>query len=108
MRGSKPGERRGGRKAGTPNKRPSQAVFAAHMAQGARACGLTPLDYMLAIMRDETQPLALRVQAAVAAAPYLHRRLKASCVVCAAKTTQPAAPPVPYIVWTGQKADADT
>jgi hypothetical protein len=47
-RGAKPGERRGGRAKGTPNRASveRQAAIA--------ASGLTPLDYMLAILRDET------------------------------------------------------
>lgn len=31
-----------------------------------------PLDYLLAVMRDETQDEALRVRAAIAAAQYVH------------------------------------
>lgn len=39
------------------------------------ASGLTPLEYMLSTMRDETKPLALRLDMAKAAAPYVHPRL---------------------------------
>ena len=31
-----------------------------------------PLDFMLAVMRDETQPMWRRIEAAKAAAPYRH------------------------------------
>jgi hypothetical protein len=41
------------------------------------ASGLTPLAYMLAIMRDEAQPVAVRLDMAKAAAPYVHPRLAA-------------------------------
>lgn len=34
-----------------------------------------PLDYMLTIMRDDTQPIAARMDAAKAAAPYVHAKL---------------------------------
>lgn len=35
----------------------------------------TPLDYMLAVMRDEASAPDVRLQAAIAAAPYCHHRL---------------------------------
>ncbi len=36
---------------------------------------LTPLDYLLSIVRDESQDRPARVDAAKAAAPYCHARL---------------------------------
>ena len=36
---------------------------------------MSPLDYLLSILRDEDQPQSARVEAAKAAAPYLHPRL---------------------------------
>lgn len=42
-----------------------------------RTSGLTPLEYMLTTMRDETKLLALRLDMAKAAAPYVHPRLSA-------------------------------
>src|SRR3954463_9800682 len=81
MSGSKRGERRGGRQKGTPNK-----LTAKREAEIA-ASGLTPLDYMLGIVRAETPPgldatvavarETLRFEAAKAAAPYCHPRLPA-------------------------------
>jgi hypothetical protein len=69
-RGSRPGERRGGRKKGTRNKRT--------LAQIALAEGIqTPLDYMLEVMRDETADIDRRLEMAIAAAPYMHAKLKA-------------------------------
>lgn len=38
---------------------------------------LMPLDYLLAIMRDECQPFSFRFKAALAALPYCHRKLAA-------------------------------
>jgi hypothetical protein len=60
-----------GRKAGTPNK--------ASIERQAKisASGLTPLDYMLKILRDEDKPVEARMDAAKAAAPYVHPRLAA-------------------------------
>ncbi|MBV9995533.1 MAG: hypothetical protein JO127_09995 [Caulobacteraceae bacterium] len=59
----------GGRQKGTPNK-----ATAAKVAEIA-ASGLTPLDYLLSIMRDEDRPTDERVEAAKAAAPYVHPKL---------------------------------
>lgn len=67
--GSKPGERRGGRKAGTPNRKNAATVAA------IEASGLTPLEFMLQSMRDEGLDLAIRHDMAKAAAPYVHPRL---------------------------------
>jgi hypothetical protein len=71
MPGSKPGERRGGRQRGTPNK-----VNALKRAEIA-ASGELPLDYMLRIMRDETVDPERRDHMAKAAAPFLHAKLPA-------------------------------
>ena len=41
------------------------------------ASGLTPLEFMLSVMRDEQADTATRLDAAVKAAPYVHPRLAA-------------------------------
>jgi hypothetical protein len=64
--GARPGA---GRKKGVPNKKTAQLMKAVEES------GLTPLDYMLAIMRDEREKAPLRFEAAKAAAPYVHARL---------------------------------
>jgi hypothetical protein len=64
--GPRPGA---GRKPGTPNK--ASAERQAEIA----ASGLTPLDFMLTILRDESKPAEDRFEAAKAAAPYVHPRL---------------------------------
>jgi hypothetical protein len=76
-RGSKPGERRGGRQRGTPNKKTllKNAVFCAAAAEPNRS----PLDFMLALMRDPQVPLDLRIDAAAASAALVHARPQA-CV----------------------------
>jgi len=61
----------GGRKKGTPNKRTGE------LQARIRASGLTPLDFMIAIMRNPKAELELRFEAARAAAPYVHARLTA-------------------------------
>lgn len=69
MRGSKPGERRGGRGKGTPNVKTAEKVAA------IEASGLTPLDFMLSVLRDENNDQATRLDAANKAAPYVHAKL---------------------------------
>jgi hypothetical protein len=71
-RGSKPGERRGGRQPGTPNKT-TQLVNAAFAATTSNS-GLLPLDFFLAVMRDPSIPPEWRFKAAKAAAPYVHAK----------------------------------
>jgi hypothetical protein len=72
-KGSRPGERRGGRKKGTPNKATTAASIQAEIA----ASGEKPLDYMLRVMRDETAEPIRRDAMAKAAAPYVHPTLAA-------------------------------
>jgi hypothetical protein len=43
----------------------------------ALAEGISPLDYLLRILRDENESKGMRMDAARAAAPYLHARLNA-------------------------------
>ena len=61
----------GGRQKGIANKRTRD------IADAAMAQGLTPLEYMLAVLRDETVEPERRDEMANAAAPYLHPRLAA-------------------------------
>lgn len=68
-RGSAPGERRGGRQAGTKNK-------ASVARQKAIAeSGLMPLDFMIQVLRDEAQTFERRQWAAKESAPYVHPKL---------------------------------
>jgi hypothetical protein len=50
-------------------------MSASAQRQAIEASGLTPLDFMLAVMRDEQAPLDLRFEAAKSAAPYVHAKL---------------------------------
>jgi len=69
----------GGRKRGTPNKR-TLALRAGFIAAGVpleladKPSRQQPLDFLLEVMADEGHPLATRVDAAKAAAPYVHFR----------------------------------
>ena len=73
-RGPLPGERRGGRAKGTPNRRTQEQIRA--IAES----GMTPLQYLISVMRDERAAPALRLDAASKAAPYVHPRLSALTV----------------------------
>jgi hypothetical protein len=66
------GKREGaGRKPGVPNTKTKELV------ERVEASGLTPLDYMLSLLRDDKKPEDVRFEAAKAAAPYVHARLAA-------------------------------
>ncbi len=67
--GSKPGERRGGRQKGVPNK------ASAAKAEAIAASGLTPLDFLLGVMRNTEHELSTRIDAGKAVAPYIHPKL---------------------------------
>ena len=64
--GNRPGA---GRKAGVPNKASQKRQ------KDVAASGLTPLDYMLSVLRDTKADKDKRMDAAKAAAPYVHPRL---------------------------------
>jgi hypothetical protein len=66
------GKKTGGRPKGVPNR-----ATAAKVAEIA-ASGLTPLDYMLAVMRDEEEDPRRRDEMAKASARYVHPRLQAA------------------------------
>jgi len=69
----------GGRRRGTPNKR-TLGLQIGLVAAGAplelaeRSSRRLPLDFLLEVMADESHPIATRVDAAKAAAPYVHFR----------------------------------
>jgi hypothetical protein len=63
------GKKTGGRKRGIPNK------ASAAKAKAIADSGLTPLDYMLNLMRDDQADSTRRDWAAGASAPYVHPKL---------------------------------
>jgi hypothetical protein len=84
MRGSKPGERRGGRRRGTKNKRTVERERAVAEAATKIAGALGPdafegdaLSLMQLTYRDEKQPLPIRLSAAQAAIQFERPRLTA-------------------------------
>lgn len=64
--GNRPGA---GRRPGIPNK------ASAERQKKVAATGITPLDYMLKVMRDGKADVSRRDDMAKAAAPYVHPRL---------------------------------
>ena len=67
----KGGARQGaGRPKGAINKK------TAELTARVEAAGITPLDFMLNLMRNEQADMAERFEAAKAAAPYVHAKLQ--------------------------------
>lgn len=64
--GKRPGA---GRKPNSTNWRSLEAIAQAENG------GEMPLDFILAVMRDVDRPLAVRMDAAIHAAPYCHAKL---------------------------------
>lgn len=63
------GKKTGGRKKGSRNLR-TEAQAAA-----IECSGLTPLEFMLNVLRDPQQDYDVRLEAAKSAAPYVHPKL---------------------------------
>lgn len=66
---------KGGARPGAGRKKGAATRMNEEARRKAAEGGLMPLDYMLGIMRDELQPQSDRMDAAKAAAPYLHAKL---------------------------------
>jgi hypothetical protein len=75
-RGSKLGERRGGRQRGTPNK--ATVAKAAALKKASSDPSVTPLEFLLGIMRDSDAPTDLRVKVAAVAARLANEKLTVS------------------------------
>lgn len=58
-----------GRKKGSPNKK------TAELQKSVAESGITPLEYLLSVMRDPAAERLHRQNAAIAAAPYVHAKL---------------------------------
>jgi hypothetical protein len=72
------GQKTGGRKPGSKNKRTRELEARVEaMHEGVDASGMTPLDFLLCVMRDSKLDTALRLDAAKAAARYVHPTLGA-------------------------------
>ena len=71
-RGSRPGERRGGRQRGTPNKK--TVLKNAALAAAATNPDISPQDFLLGVMRDPKVSSDLRVRVALALARPTHAK----------------------------------
>jgi len=67
----------GGRRAGAGRPKGARNKKTIEQAEAAKKAGLTPLDYMLSVLRDETLDQSVRLDAANKAAPYVHAKLSA-------------------------------
>ena len=64
-----------GRPRGSRNRRTIALSQATAEAQQAARTGETPLDFLLRVMRTTKNAMHIRIDAAKAAAPYMHARL---------------------------------
>lgn len=71
---------RGGKRSGAGRKQGSVTRKTREVAARVMASGLTPLDYLLQVMRDPEASPPERLDAAKAAAPYCHPRLSSQTV----------------------------
>lgn len=71
-RGSRPGERRGGRKKGTPNKATIERRI---KMRKMHARGTDPMTFFMDILADTANPHQERKDAAMALLPYFHPKL---------------------------------
>lgn len=82
--GTKGGPRPGsGRKKGVPNKR------TAEIQKAVEESGLTPLQYLLNVMRDPASEPKERQACAIAAAPYVHSKLSSIEMTADMRVTRP-------------------
>jgi hypothetical protein len=65
----------GGARKGAGRKPGAATTKTREIANNASANGLTPLEYMLQVMRDDSQEPRSRLAAAQSAAPYVHPKL---------------------------------
>lgn len=66
---------RGGARAGAGRPKGSANKRTREIADKAASEGLTPLEFMLQILRDEKAEMGQRFEAAKHAAPYIHPKL---------------------------------
>jgi hypothetical protein len=67
----------GGKRPGAGRKKGSTTRRTRAIANMLAESGLTPLEFMLKILRDKSMPDGMRFKAAESAAPYIHPRLAA-------------------------------
>lgn len=80
---------RGGKRPGAGRKRGSPNKASAAREKAVAASGQTPLEYMLKVFRNKKEDKDRRLDAAKAAAPYVHPKL--SSIVHKGDTKRPIA-----------------
>lgn len=70
----------GGKRIGSGRKLGSTNRFSVKALEDAAKAGDLPLDYLLTVMRNPNEETRVRMDAAKAAAPYLHHRLNSITV----------------------------
>lgn len=66
---------RGGARPGAGRPKGARDKLAQEAAEAVKATGMTPLEYLTSIYQDDEADEAKRIEAAKAAAPYVHPRL---------------------------------
>jgi hypothetical protein len=94
------GRKTGGRQRGVPNK------ATAKRQEEIASSGLTPLEFMLMALRDESKDFLTRFEAAKAAAPYVHPKL--SSVEASGKNGGPIETVTTIELVAGDKDDEGT
>lgn len=72
MKNNQPESKRGGKRAGAGRKPGVPNKVTAKREAEIASSGLTPLDFMLSVLRDEGADFSVRFHAAKHAAPYCH------------------------------------
>jgi hypothetical protein len=104
-RGSAPGERRGGRKKGTPNRR----TFVLKQAMGDHdvrriSAGLgDSVDFLRKLYQDESQPLMVRIECAKVVALFDRPRLTATTNRDGKDLPRNVLPSAEYRMWARQQ-----
>lgn len=66
---------RGGKRQGSGRKKGAATIRTRKIVDGLHEGGVTPLEFMLEVLRDTEKPFEERFKAAIQAAPYVHPRL---------------------------------
>lgn len=70
----------GGARTGAGRKPGGKNRFNQKLLERAESSGTLPIDYLLGVMRDHSLDTRLRIDAAKAAAPYIHQKLSSVSV----------------------------
>ena len=97
----------GGKRPGAGRTKGARGRVTQEVAEVAAAKGITPLNYMLEIMRDENAPPTRRDDMAKAAAPYIHRKQPRATEV-SDSGRKPVVVKIVEFVSSERPADSDT